>query len=82
MDVARYRQKVFLGVNEYRSIPSAKQRPVPAMSPIKSLSVDSVEMAHGPGQIPLRRLQKQMVMIVHQTVRVNLYTPLPACLSD
>src|SRR2546425_8503175 len=42
--------------------------PHPRMAAIEALGVDPVELPHPGGEIPLRGLQQQMVMVAHQTV--------------
>ncbi len=58
MDVAGDRQEILLSVNEYRAVPTPKERPVSVMGSVKPLGINAIEVAHGPRQIALRRLQK------------------------
>jgi hypothetical protein len=48
--------------------PSLKQMSDPMVTPVKRLSINSVELAHSSGEIPIRSLDHQMVVIVHQAV--------------
>lgn len=48
--------------------PPLKQMPHLAMAAIEDLRVDPVELPHPAGEIRLRRLNQQMIVIVHQTI--------------
>jgi len=50
--------------------PTLEQRSNPVTPTVKTLSVNAVELAHADGEIGLRRLHQQMIMIGHQAVRV------------
>ena len=45
--------------------------PHPLVHPIKALRVHAVELAHPFAEIPIRRLDKKMVMVGHQAVGVD-----------
>lgn len=44
--------------------------PSACMASIEALGVDAIQLAHAGGEIPLRGLNQQMVMVVHQAVGV------------
>src|SRR3990167_3214792 len=44
--------------------------PHPSVPPVRYLGVNAVELAHPLGQISLRRLNDQMVVVPHQTIRM------------
>lgn len=44
--------------------------PDPLVAAVAGLGVDAVELAHAFGQIPVRCLNQQVVMVVHQTPRM------------
>jgi hypothetical protein len=75
MNIARHRQKIFLHIYHDRFITSPKQRAIPAVGPIKPLGVDPVQMTHGSAQSCSRCLQEQMIVGIHQTVRIDLDAP-------
>ena len=56
--------------HQNRFEPALKQVPNPLVTAVKTLSVDSVELAHADGEIGLRCFNQQMIMIRHQTVGV------------
>ena len=45
--------------------------PHPAMSSVEGLGVNPVQLPHPQGEIPLRGLDEQMVMIFHEAVGVT-----------
>lgn len=45
--------------------------PYPVMSPVEGLGVNPVQLPHPKGEIPLRGLDEQMVMIFHEAVGVT-----------
>ena len=42
----------------------------PLMSFIKKLGIDAIQLAHAERQVSLRRFNKQMIVVVHETVGV------------
>src|SRR5688500_1360876 len=77
MNVAYHRRQIFIGIDENALIAAPKQCPIPPMAPVESLSVDTVNMAHDPGEVSFRSSQTQMVVISHQTIGKHLDSPLP-----
>jgi hypothetical protein len=43
----------------------------PLMDPVEPLCIDPVELAHALGQIAVRRLDQEMIMLGHQAVGVD-----------
>jgi len=41
------------------------------MTPVEALSEYAIELAHADGQISLRRLHQQMIVIVHEAIGMN-----------
>jgi len=50
--------------------PSLEQVAVPAMIFVEELGIDSVQLPHAEGEITVRRLDEEMVMVGHQAIGV------------
>ena len=57
---------VFL--NEDRFISALEQMPCSLMSFIKKLCIDPVQLPHTQGQVAVRRLDQEVIMVVHHAV--------------
>src|SRR5258705_6790129 len=75
MNIADHRKKIFFRIDEDRFISAAKQRSVTMMNSVKLLRIDPIEMAHRPGQTCRRGRQQEMVVVVHQTIGIDLNLP-------
>lgn len=42
--------------------------PVAAVAAVEGLRVDAVQLPHGAGEVRVRRLQEQVVVVVHEAV--------------
>jgi hypothetical protein len=40
----------------------------PLMAFIEKLSIDPVQLAHAPGEIAVRRLDQEVIVVVHQAI--------------
>ena len=45
-----------------------KQMPHPAMSLVEGLGIDPIQLPHPQGEVPLRCLDEEMVMVLHKAV--------------
>jgi hypothetical protein len=71
-------EKVRLLLRQDRLIAPLKDVPHPLVDPVEALRVHAVELAHAFAEIPIRRLDKKMVMVGHQAVGVDdLVKPSP-----
>lgn len=77
MNVTDHRQKVLLGIDQNRLVAPPEWGTVSVMAPVEPLSVDPIEVSHRPGESCLRGLKQQVVVVVHQTVGIDLYLPQP-----
>lgn len=67
-DVPAQFTKVRLPVHNDGLKPPLQHMPYPPMPPVEGLRVDAVELAHGVGEIGVRRFDEQMEVIGHQAV--------------
>lgn len=67
-DVPAQFKKVRLPVHNDGLKPPLQHMPYPPMPPVEGLRVDAVQLAHGFGQIGVRRFEEQVEVIGHQTV--------------
>ncbi len=70
-DVSGDLQKIRIAFHEARSETSLKQMPHAIVSTIELLSVNTVELAEGRRQVPVRCLQQEVVVVSHQAIRMN-----------
>ena len=56
VDIAGHCQKVFLRIDQDRSVSSSKERTVPLVGSVELLGVYPIEMSHSPRQPTLRCL--------------------------
>jgi len=68
--VARELTPVGLGIDQHRLVTAAKQRTIPTRRAVVVLGIDAINVAHDPLQIAGRGAQEQVIVVVHQTVRV------------
>jgi len=71
VNVARQVQKVFIGIDQDGLVTPSEQCTVAALVAVEKLGIHAVEMPHAAAEIPERRMQQQMVMIVHQAIGVR-----------
>jgi len=57
---------VFL--NEDRFVSALEQMTCPLMTFIKKLRIDAVQLPHTQGQIAVRRLDQEVIMVIHHAV--------------
>lgn len=69
--IARQFQQIGIFLNEDRFVAPLKDMTDPLVGPIEPLLVDAVELAHAFGQIGIRRLDEQVVMVRHEAVRMH-----------
>jgi hypothetical protein len=75
VNVARYSDKILFRFYQNRPVAAPKHRPISAVPSVKSLGVDPIKMPHHPGKRSVGGLNKKMIVIVHETVRIDLETP-------
>jgi hypothetical protein len=63
-------EQVCVFFDENRGEPPLKEMPDPMMPTAVGLGIPAVQLAHAQRQISLRRFDEQMIVVVHQTVRV------------
>src|SRR5581483_1389187 len=63
--------QVSLSVHELSAIPPLEDVTGTLVPSIEPLCVHAVQLSHGGRQVALRRLEQQMVVVAHQTVRVT-----------
>ena len=67
MNISDQFKEVVVLCYQYGFISAAKKLTVISMQTIVALSIDSVSMPHETGQVGLSCLDKQVIMVVHQT---------------
>jgi hypothetical protein len=82
MDIAHDLPQVFLRLNEHRLITPPKECPVPMVSPVITLGINSIDMSHHSRKIGLGRLKTQMIVIPHETISIKLESPSTPSLSQ
>jgi hypothetical protein len=55
-------------LNEDRFVPALEQMTCPLMTFIKKLCIDPVQLPHTQGQIAVRRLDQEMVVVRHEAI--------------
>lgn len=73
-DVADGGEQVFVLLHEERAVAALEEVAVAAVAAVEALGVDTVQVPHAAGEVRLRRLHEQVVVVRHQAVR----EPLPA----
>jgi hypothetical protein len=53
---------------EDRLVPTLEQMARPLMVFIEKLSIDPVQLAHAPGEIAVRCLDQEVIVVVHQAI--------------
>ena len=61
-------QQVAVLVHENRLESPLQYMPDPSVAAVEALGVDAVQLAHADGQVAVRRLDHQVVMVAHQAV--------------
>lgn len=59
-------------VHNHSLVTSTKQLPVALVCSIETLGVDAVDMPHAAGDVAVRGMEKQMVMVGHEAVGGNV----------
>jgi hypothetical protein len=75
VNVASHSHKVLFRLYENCSIAATKQWPVSAVRPVKSLRVDPIEMSHRSRKGCVGCLNQEVIVIVHETVRIDPHSP-------
>ena len=71
MNIAGHLCPIGLRLYQDGFVPPSKQCAIALLSPIKSLRVESVEVTHAPAQLPLWRMQQEVVVVIHEAVGVR-----------
>ncbi len=61
-------QKMAVLLNQDRLVPALKEMPCPAMPFVEELGIDAIQLPHAYGEIAVRSLDEQMIMIGHEAV--------------
>ena len=69
MDIAQYFEKIAVRINKHCLVSASKQLTVFLVAPVETLGIDTVDMTHTTGEIAIRSMDQQMVMIWHQAIR-------------
>ena len=70
-DIAGQLQEVRLLLHNDPLVPALEHMPHAPMPPVEALGIDPVQLAHAFGQVAVRRLDQQVIVVVHQAVRVH-----------
>ena len=68
-------QQITVGVQQYRLVSAAEQRAVAMVSAIESLGVNAVDVPHASGEIGIRCLDQEMMVVGQQTEGRNAKIP-------
>ena len=79
MNVCYKLQKITISLYKNRLVSSPKQLPVTLMRSIETLRIDAVYIAHAAGQIGIRRLNEEMIVVRHLTIDGNSRIPKLSC---
>lgn len=71
VNVADELREIVIVVNDQGLVSTTKQRAVAVVSLVETLRVKSVEMPHGAAQSRGRRMQQEMIVVVHKRKSVN-----------
>ena len=72
VDIPYQFQQVAVGIHQDRFVPSPEQGAVAFVNGVEALSVDSVKMSHTTGEVPIRRLNQEVIMGRRQAVGGHL----------
>ena len=75
LDTKEAIEQIFIGIDEDGLIAAPKQCPIAPMAPVESLGIDSIDVAHDPGEVSVRSSKTQMIVISHQGVGKHLHAP-------
>ncbi len=67
-DVPAYFEKMAVFLDENRLVPTLEQMARSLMTFIKKLSVNPVQLPHSQGEIAVRRLDQDVIVVAHQTI--------------
>ncbi|MCL0047243.1 hypothetical protein M1M98_03155 [Thermodesulfovibrionales bacterium] len=79
MKVTQDLKEMAVSINQHRLVSSPKKLVFFFMTPVKTLGVDTVKMAHATGNIAVGSMNQQVIMIRHQTVSGHLKIPAFHC---
>jgi hypothetical protein len=68
MDIAQYFKEVAVLLHKYSLVSAAKQLPVFPVMPVEALGINPIYMTHATGDIAVRSLNQQVVMVGHQAI--------------
>ena len=68
MDIANQLQQIAVLTHENSFITAAEQRTVQTVSGVIPLGVNAIDVSHAAGQISIRCLNQQMIVVGHQAV--------------
>ena len=63
MDISYQFQKVGICINQNGFISPSKELTVHVMGPVETLSINAIDVPHAPGQVGIRGLSQEMIMI-------------------
>lgn len=65
MNISQQLKQMTVLFDENTFVPSTKQLPVKTPAPVVALCIYTVDMPHGSGEIAIRSLHKNVIMVLH-----------------